>query len=97
MLAQRLLLGSTLYGDLTPLVRHYFDTATGPQGSSVSYERITEQVGHRSGDLLFISDVPAELDVAHAAGLQSLLCVRPEDSVPPPVGGDTVHGFDEIE
>src|SRR4051794_39195194 len=55
-------------GDLSGLVDDWFDTANaGPKREAASYHRIAEALGLASG-LVFLSDVPAELDAAAAAG-----------------------------
>ena len=76
-LAQRLLFESTPHGDLTPLIRAFFDTAVGPKKSSESYARIAKTLGRAPHELLFISDVTAELEAAQRAGLQVVLAGRP--------------------
>jgi enolase-phosphatase E1 len=64
-------------GSLAQTVDGYFDltTAGGKQGS-VSYRRITEQIGVASTDTTFLSDSPAELDAAAAAGWQVIGVAR---------------------
>jgi len=55
-------------GDLSGLVGDWFDTVNaGPKREAASYHRIAEALGVPSG-LVFVSDVPAELDAAAAAG-----------------------------
>jgi enolase-phosphatase E1 len=71
VLAQKLLFGSTPGGDLTGLLHAYFDTTTGPKASLESYTRISAALAAPPQALLFLSDIPAELDAARAAGLQS--------------------------
>jgi enolase-phosphatase E1 len=75
--AQRLLFAHTAGGDLTPAIEAYFDTATGPKREPRSYQLIAEALGLDAGSLLFLSDVPAELDAALAAGLKTRLSLRP--------------------
>ncbi|TKK86479.1 acireductone synthase [Herbidospora galbida] len=63
-------------GDLSVLIEHHFDTVNaGPKRESASYERIAAALG--TDDLLFLSDVPAELDAAAAAGWQAIGLRRP--------------------
>jgi enolase-phosphatase E1 len=64
-------------GDLSGLVDDYFDTANaGPKREAGSYRRIAEALGVASG-LVFLSDVPAELDAAAAAGWTAVGVSRP--------------------
>jgi enolase-phosphatase E1 len=75
--AQRLLFAHTLAGDLTRYLSGYFDTTTGPKREAASYTRIAAAIGLPPGEVRFVSDVVAELDAAHAAGMETLWMVRP--------------------
>lgn len=77
VLAQKLLFANTEAGDLTLFIRGYFDTNTGPKSEPESYRRIADALELRPSAMLFISDVTAELEAARAAGLETILCVRP--------------------
>jgi enolase-phosphatase E1 len=76
-LAQRRLFESLPEGDLTPLIAGFFDTAVGPKTSPASYIAICHALGRKPHEMLFVSDVTAELDAARSAGLHVLLSVRP--------------------
>ena len=97
VLAQKMLFGTTPEGDLTGLLTGFFDTAAGPKIASDSYRRIASSIGCDPSRLLFLSDVPAELHAARAAGCQVLLAVRPGNK---PIDGrpsiETITSFDEI-
>ena len=80
-LAQRLLFAHTEFGDVTNYIDDYFDTQTGPKTEPDSYRRIAAALRLRPAEMLFISDIVAELDAAGKAGMQTLLCVRPGNSV----------------
>jgi enolase-phosphatase E1 len=95
-LAQRLLFGSTASGDLTPLVARFFDTTVGAKQAAESYRRIALELGIPPNGMMFISDVTTELDAAHAAGYQVLLCVRPGNRLPPAHEYATIHSFADI-
>lgn len=77
VLAQKLLFAHSTVGDLTPWIDTYFDTATGPKFDAESYRRIAAALGYLPGQVLFVSDVVAELDAACGAGMQTALRVRP--------------------
>ena len=95
VLAQRLLFGRTAAGDLTPFLAAHFDTATGAKGDPESYGRIATALQSAPADVLFVSDVTAELDAARAAGMRTALCVRGEGR--PACGGHPIaRTFDEI-
>lgn len=74
--AQKLLFAHTEAGDLTPLFSGYFDTNIGAKTESESYRRITAAIGCRPEEILFLSDIKAELDAAQQAGLQTCWLVR---------------------
>lgn len=80
--AQKLYFAHTPAGDLTPDLAGYFDTTTGAKQDAESYRRIVAAIGRPARDLLFLSDVAAELEAAAAAGFQAVQ-VRRE----PPAGG----------
>lgn len=96
VLAQQLLFGSTNAGDLLPFLSGHFDTAVGPKTSVASYAHIVQALGVEASEVLFVSDVAAELDAASISGLHTVLCARP--SVEPPAASDhpSIRTFDEI-
>lgn len=97
VLAQQLLFQTTDAGDLTRFLSGYFDTGIGPKVSSDSYRHIAEALAAPAERLLFISDVTGELDAARAAGLQTLLCVRPSNPTPAcEHSHPVIRSFDEI-
>lgn len=58
----------TEFGDLSVLIDDWFDTVNaGPKREAASYRRIADALGIPAG-LVFLSDVPAELDAAAEAG-----------------------------
>jgi enolase-phosphatase E1 len=75
--AQQQLFRHTKTGDLTPLLKRYFDTSVGAKREASSYARIVRELSAQAEHTLFISDVLQELDAARSAGLQTALCVRP--------------------
>lgn len=95
--AQRLFFGHTTHGNLLPYFRGHYDTTTGGKKDPESYRRIARDYGRPAAALLFLSDVPAELDAARTAGWQTALCRRPGNApVPPDHGHPELHAFDEI-
>lgn len=95
VLAQRLLFAHTTHGDLTPLFDGYFDTSTGPKSDPASYARIAEALGAAPAEVLFLSDIAAELDAAAAAGMARIAIAR--EGAPPVAGHPTATSFDAIE
>jgi enolase-phosphatase E1 len=95
-LAQRLLFGRSTAGDLTPLIAQYFDTGVGAKRERASYQRIADAMGHSPHEMLFVSDVPEELDAARAASMRVALCVRPGTEARGHPTAPSVRSFDEI-
>lgn len=96
ILAQKLLFAHTNYGNLSSYINDYFDTTTGPKKSPASYQSIAEQVALPAGDVLFLSDVTAELDAARNAGMQTALCVRPGNAEVESTMHAAIHTFDVV-
>ncbi len=80
--AQRLILGHTQAGDLTPGFQAFFDTGVGHKRETASYQQIAAHLDHPPSRLLFLSDVRQELDAARRAGWATAWVVR--QSVPGP-------------
>jgi enolase-phosphatase E1 len=74
--AQKLIFGHSEAGDLRPLISGYFDTRTGHKREAASYRRISESIGLPAEQVLFLSDVAAELDAAASAGMKTTQLVR---------------------
>jgi enolase-phosphatase E1 len=97
VLAQKLLFAHTNKEDLTPFIEHYFDTIIGPKYRSESYRDIAAAVGMEATEVLFISDVTAELKAAQQARMSTLLCVRPGNHPQPDVARfQVIHSFEEV-
>ena len=95
---QRVLFAHSDQGDLSPLFSGYFDTTTGPKREARSYAAIARGIDEDPADVVFLSDVDAELDAARTAGMQTVRLLRPADTPP---GATTAHAsassFDEID
>lgn len=79
--AQKLLFGYSVCGDLTPFFSHYFDTTVGGKKEVASYSNIVAALDLPPLEVLFLSDVEAELDAARLAGLRTIQLLR-EGTVP---------------
>jgi len=95
VLAQQLLFAHTEVGDLTPFIDCYFDTTVGKKGEAESYRKIAEAMGLPAQEILFVSDVVAELDAASEAGMKTILSIRPGNSPQPEY--PSIHSFDELQ
>ena len=94
--AQRLLFGHTPAGDLTGLFQAYFDTRVGPKREAASYADIARGVNVPPEEMLFLSDIEAELDAAKASGLQTCQLVRAEDGTVASAQHETAKDFDDV-
>ena len=94
--AQRSLFRRTAAGDLTRFIRAYFDTTTGPKTAPQSYADIALGLERTPREVLFISDIAAELDAAARAGMQTALCVRTPGAEPPGGPHPVVRRFDGL-
>jgi len=94
--AQKLLFAHTGSGDLTPLFDDYFDTTVGGKQETGSYRAIAAAIGVAPAEILFLSDIRAELDAAAAAGCRTVWVVR-GDSPDPQAAHHQVRDFREID
>lgn len=93
--AQKLLFAHNQAGDLSSLFSGYFDTNIGNKKEAQSYHNIAKEIGAEPENILFLSDVIAELDAASSANFQTVLLVR-EGDLPKEVSHQVVKDFDAI-
>jgi enolase-phosphatase E1 len=91
-----LLFSTVASGDLTPHIAGFFDTRTGAKADSNSYAKIAAAIGHKPGEILFISDAVKEVDAAQKAGMPAILCVRDALASGTSSHYHVIHNFDEI-
>ncbi len=97
VLAQKLLFAHTEDGDLTPYFEGYHDTTTGPKMEPDSYRKIAADCRLQAEEILFLSDVGAELDAANVAGMRIGLLTRPGNKpVESLVSYPAYRDFDEL-
>jgi enolase-phosphatase E1 len=96
VLAQKLLFGHSDQGDLLPYLEGFHDTTTGPKQSPASYAAIAAAFGLPPGEILFLSDVTAELDAARESGMRTGLFLRPGNRPAEPNGHPVHHSFAEL-
>jgi enolase-phosphatase E1 len=96
VLAQKLLFGHSDQGDLLPYFEGFHDTTTGPKNSPASYAAIASSFGLPPGEILFLSDVTAELDAARDAGMQTGLLLRPGNKPAEANGHPVYRNFVEL-
>jgi len=96
--AQKLFFGHTIAGDLLHHFRGHYDTTIGPKKEKASYDEIAAAFSLPANEILFISDIIAELDAARAAGLATALSLRPGNAeVASGHGYDEITSFDQVE
>lgn len=95
--AQRLFFAYTEAGDLTSYLSGYHDTTSGPKRASESYRTISQETRYAASQILFVSDVPEELDAAREAGYQTALAVRPGNRSVAEAAHPSISSLAEIE
>tara|TARA_R110002167_G_scaffold130779_3_gene314407 strand:+ start:9282 stop:10001 length:720 start_codon:yes stop_codon:yes gene_type:complete len=99
--AQQLFFGYSQDGNLLPLFSGHFDTQSGAKQAADSYRNIVQQlqtqhVGLLAADVLFLSDIEAELDAAREAGLQTCWLIR-NGNIPQASAHTAVPSFDFVQ
>jgi len=95
--AQKLFFGHTEAGDLLGHFAGHYDTTIGGKKDAASYRAILADIDRDPSDVLFVSDVPAELDAARDAGLATALSIRPGNgAVDDTVDHPPITTFDDI-
>ncbi|OWY64642.1 acireductone synthase [cyanobacterium TDX16] len=94
--AQQFLFQYSEAGDLTQYLSGYFDTETGAKKEAESYRKIAQAIGVLPNQILFISDVTAELKAAKEAGMQTLFSLRLGNRTSDPEGFSVINNFDNV-
>ena len=92
--AQKLLFHYSEAGDLTRWIDGYFDTTMGSKKEAGSYRKIAGVTQLRPEQILFLSDIEAELDAARSAGMQTIQLIR--ENAKPGISHPAARTFDEI-
>jgi enolase-phosphatase E1 len=93
--AQKLLFNHTKYGNLQDLFDYNFDTEVGHKREVNSYKEIQKKINLPSDQILFLSDIPEELEAAKLAGFKVLQLVRAGTKPSPDFTG--IRDFTEVE
>lgn len=97
-LAQQLLFRHTNRGDLTEYISEYFDTNVGGKREKESYRTIASRLELDSDEILFLSDIPEELEAAAGAGLKTALVSRPGNAEHDPAARfKSISSFAELD
>lgn len=92
--AQQLLFKYSDFGDMTPLFSGYFDTRIGAKRDISSYAAILQQLQLPPKQVLFLSDVVAELDAAAPLGIGTMQLIREGQASARHV---IAHNFNDVE
>ena len=98
--AQRAWFSHSPEGDLLPLLSANFDTGNaGPKFDADSYRTIAAHLRRPPGEVMFLSDVRAELDAARSAGWDTVGVRRAGEPGAAAGLGDhrEIHSFDELD
>jgi enolase-phosphatase E1 len=94
--AQKLLFQYSEIGDLTKYLSGYFDTAIGNKRESSSYAKIAKELEIAADQILFISDVVAELEAANQVGMETRFSIRPGNHSNDAQGFKQITSFSQI-
>jgi enolase-phosphatase E1 len=96
--AQLLFFGHTIVGNMLDQFQGHYDTTIGGKRETPSYVAIARQFKRPPNEILFLSDVIAELMAAREAGMHTALCVRPGNAtVIPNHGFEEIHSFSDVK
>ncbi len=96
--APKLFFGHTEFGNVLAQFRGHYDTTTGSKREAASYTAIVAAFELQPSDIVFLSDVTAELDAARSGGMQTVLVVRPDNQpVEPGHGHKVISSFAQLE
>ena len=74
--AQKLFFSHTNYGDLLYLFSGFFDTNIGNKKESQSYLNISQSINYSPEEIIFLSDIEAEVNSANNVGFNTVLVLR---------------------
>ena len=94
VLAQKLIFGYSVAGDLNQWLTYYFDTQIGGKKEVRSYQNIAESTGVNPSEILFLSDIAEELAAAEEAGY--LVTELRRDHLPPTRVGFAAQNFEQV-
>lgn len=98
VLAQQMFFRHTTLGNLGDLFSSHFDTTIGIKRESSSYQRIALECAYAPSEIIFFTDVFAEITAAQSAGMQTVACIRPNNApLPLNFTGLTATSFADVE
>ena len=98
VLAQRMFFKHTVLGDLSDLFSAHYDTTIGTKREVSSYERIAIESQYDPIEIIFVTDVYAELTAANQSGMQVVASVRPNNiALPAEFTGLAITSFSQLD
>jgi len=98
VLAQKMFFKYTVLGDLTDLFSAHYDTTIGTKKEVASYDRIIAESQYEPEEIVFVTDVQAELIAARQAGMQVVASVRPNNvPLPAEFTWPTITSFSQLQ
>lgn len=94
--AQRLIFGHSPAGDLSGLFGGFFDTSVGSKREPESFSRLAIGMGLPPAEVVYLSDIEAELDAAATAGMRTCQLVRPGNGTQASEQHPTAEDFAEV-
>ncbi|MBX9688589.1 MAG: acireductone synthase [Candidatus Obscuribacterales bacterium] len=95
--AQRTFLEHTEFGNLADYFSGFFDTTVGAKKRPESYKLIASIIKMPEAEIVFMSDLVAELDAARDSGMQTVLLLRPGNIKQENNSHAAISNFNEIE
>ncbi len=96
-IAQRVFFANTEHGDLSHFFSGFFDTSCGGKKEVQSYQNIAKILDRQATEIVFLSDLVAELDAASSSGMQTVLLKRPGNHEQEDSPHTTISSFDQIQ
>ena len=76
--------------EILHLTSGHFDTTSGSKRESASYGTIAKSLGVQTKDVIFVTDLEAEVHAADQAGMKAVVAARPGNA---PLNQDTKKTF----
>jgi len=97
VLAQKMFFQHTTVGDLSSFFNAHYDTTIGTKKETSSYQKIASDCQRAPSEIVFITDVYAEITAAESAGMQVIASVRPNNvALPVDFDGIAVKSFSQL-
>ena len=89
--AQKLFFAHTERGNLLNIFSGFYDTKIGQKKETNSYQKIADNLGLKTVEIIFLSDFEAELDAAISVGMKTVWLIREQELFNQQKQGNSVH------